>query len=269
MTNLGRTIDLRVWSNRFAIAAAAVSGAIGLFFGGGWGEAIALGGASFLAWVAGRELDPDHPAAAGVAAVLAPLAVWNLGRPSLIAVYLLAVSVRMLTRSTGLPPKSIDLAFHLPICLIAAWAGLSAVSAICFGAAVILDVFLSNPAPRRQIWWGSGIVISSILLGFFMAGAPSWSSPTLFGWTVLVAAIASGLLPVGAVRSSVDTGTGTLDPRRIEVGRRLTATLSLVAVVLAGGDGIVVLSPFLVAVALSGAAVLNRHSTAQAAESSR
>jgi hypothetical protein len=76
-----------------------------------WGavvEGFFWGASSFAAWATARELDHDDPRAAGLAAVLAPVALFAFGRPALLAVFGLMLGGRIALRSTGLRPSLVD-----------------------------------------------------------------------------------------------------------------------------------------------------------------
>ncbi|MCJ7725459.1 MAG: hypothetical protein MUP76_03615, partial [Acidimicrobiia bacterium] len=78
-SGIGRPIDPRYPSNRFILIVAPLAGLAWrvwkLASEGDWspavGRALVAGMATFLAWAIARELDPDRPWTAGVAAVLA------------------------------------------------------------------------------------------------------------------------------------------------------------------------------------------------------
>jgi hypothetical protein len=115
ISTIGRPIDLRYSSNRFAVAAAlgagVIAGAVALISGTsftsalGWG--VQGGAASFLAWAIGRELDPDRPVAAGIAAAAA-LPLLLLGRIALGATAAVLLAVRITVRTVGPAPTMLD-----------------------------------------------------------------------------------------------------------------------------------------------------------------
>lgn len=114
-SGIGRPIDVSYPSNRFVAvvspAAGVIAGAVALVSGESLGRAAltgaVVGAAVFLAWATGRELDPDRPWTAGVAAVVAGLLA-IAGRPALGQTALLMLAARILTRSTGLAPTLVD-----------------------------------------------------------------------------------------------------------------------------------------------------------------
>lgn len=252
ITNLGRTFDLRLTSNRWLFFASGMAGLISLIASGDLGLAVGVGGSGFLAWVAGRELDPDHPVAANLAVVAAPLAVWQLGRPSLLAVYLLAVTARVLLRSTGLPPKRGDVVVHVIAGVAAAASGLPAIAAIGLGIAFLLDTRLPPPAPLAQRRFALALIGLAAVVGLVRFPDLTWTTPGLLGGAL---ALGTALLVFRGGAPLISLGDYTnqpLLPARLAMGRRLAVAAALVMVAAGGSSGVAAVSPFLVAATLSG-----------------
>lgn len=193
-TAIGRAIDLSYRSNRLALAIAAVAGVAGAIVGvvtaSGWDvaiEAAVWSGASLAAWVTARELDHDDARGATVAAVLAPLAVWGLGRPAFFSIAALIMAARVALRSTGLVPTILDQVGLVVLGVLAAGPTAGWVAAMVLALAVARDgarpsdaapwgrVFgfaIALAATARHMVWGDAFAIGDgSMLGAGIAGA--------------------------------------------------------------------------------------------------
>jgi hypothetical protein len=111
---LGRLIDIRYPSNLFVVAASVLGGASALGYllitdGDDpllWAFRTVAG--VFLAWAIARELDPDHPVAAGVAALAGGAAV-AMAAPEIGAMAGFLIASRIIVRTTGLSPHPWEL----------------------------------------------------------------------------------------------------------------------------------------------------------------
>ncbi len=252
-THLGRGVDLRLPSNAWWFAVSGTAGALALFVERDLFFAISIAGSAFLAWILARELDPDRPGTAGIVAVLAPALAWYAGRPSLLAVYALAVAARVVSRSTGLAPLRGDVLVHVLVGVAAAWNGVTAAAGVALGAAFLLDArALPDPAPAKQARLGAAIAGAAAVLGAIRLIELDWDVPHGYQWLLVTAAVVAAIIPVRGLRSTGDHTDTPLDPIRLEWARRLVA-VALVVIVGAGGvAGAVAISPALVAAALSG-----------------
>ena len=148
----GRSIDPSSPAHRRVLAIAVLAGVVGgsihLFTDGGlWPatvEGFYWGAASFAAWATARELDHDDPRGAILAAVLAPVAVYAFGRPSLWLVFGLMIAGRVALRSTGLVPSLVDQL------VLAALGLLAAGSTGGWAAAMVIAVVLSREGSRSE-----------------------------------------------------------------------------------------------------------------------
>ena len=138
---LARIIDPRYPSNRFVLFAGAVGAAIAVayqFSVGGvepWTSGLRVGLGVFLAWAIGRELDPDHPVSAAIAAIIGGAAAW-LAPPELGAAAGFLVAVRIVARTTGLSAHPWELA------ALVGFVGYLAATPSGWPAAIILVVAL-------------------------------------------------------------------------------------------------------------------------------
>jgi hypothetical protein len=253
-SGLGRPIDPSYPSNLYAVAAMFAAGAAGsvvAFVAGsgvpeslGWG--VLTGGAAFLAWAIGREIDPDRTSTAAVAAPLAAAAV-AAGRPSLWSAAAALLAARVLVRSTGVPPKPADLA---TVTVVAAGAAGTSAAGLPVGliaaAGLVLDRILPRPAPRRVVAGGA------IAAGAAIAAAAAWGmpapDPVAFSAGELVVASLAGLgcLAVLAPSRPRSAGDYTGEPLlgvRLLAARSATAAAVIGAAAWAGGPGAVAMAP--------------------------
>lgn len=261
VTALGRPIDPRVASNRYAVIAAALAavaaGAVAAIGGGdplGW--AVRGGLAAFLAWAVGRELDPDRPRAAALAAPLG-LAALAAGKPSLFAVAAVLLAVRIGVRTTGLWPSRVDLVAMAALAALAGWQLHGVWAGIGLAGMLALDTRLPRPAPPRSLAGGAAAAVAALAAAAVGDGfAGGWALPDVAESLVL----GGGALAVLALRSHPPESTGdytgvTLDAVRLRAGR-LVAVAVLAATALAGGGaGVAALAP--VWAAFAGAALVD------------
>ena len=217
---LGRPIDPSCPSNRYAVAITFVAGAAGsvvAFATGsgvsdslGWG--VVSGGAAFLAWAIGREVDPDRPSTAAFAAPMAAVAV-AAGRPSLWSAAAALLAARVVVRSTGVAPRPVDLVM---VVAVAGAAAATSVAGLPVGllaaAALVLDRLLPRPASPRAVVGGLAAAAGSVAAGAVWAGlAPDPASFSAL--EIAVAALAGlGCLAVAAPARPRSVGDYTAEP---------------------------------------------------------
>jgi hypothetical protein len=246
-SSIGRPIDLHYASNRFALAAATVSGLA--WAGWKWfryadaGEAMLRGAvgfaAAFLAWALARELDPDRPWVAGVAAVAAS-AVLGAGVPSLLVAATALLAARVTARTTGRPPGIGDM---FVLAGLAGWAGSTDAgvpAGLIVAAVLAADRWLPGGAHRWSPAAGVLAAGAATAAGILWGAAPAPGLPSGAEWVVVVMAVPA-VAGLGRPREVVSTGDQTgdpLDPRRVRAGRLAVFTAALGAFAWAGGPGL-------------------------------
>lgn len=243
LTTLARVVDLRYRSNRailFVTLVVAAAGWIG--FGaldGGFADALALGGASFLAWAIGRELDPDEPASALVAALGATGVVILLGASELWVLAGILVIARLLLRSVGPPPTLLDLAALLGLGVVLGTRPGGWPVGLVLAFAIARDRTLpGDPARLSRL---TALLVASASTGVAIAsGVGAWRTPSVGEWALAGLGIVAGMLirPVQPL-SPTDVGGLVLIGRRLASARRVTLVALMAVVLLAGGSGIV------------------------------
>lgn len=237
-----RGFDPTLLSNRFVLGGSVVAGVTGgvsaLVAGErfveavGWG--VASGGGFFIAWALARELHPDRPWVATVAALLAP-AFLLLDRPSLLSSGGVLLVARIVAGTTGRRFQWVD------ALVLTVLAGLSIGTPV---GAVVLAV---SGTAMAATWFGPGrggpVATTAVALVLLAA----WSVVAVEGGLVWgLGAIDGGVALFGlaalAGPNRVVTGTdregGTIHPARVRAARvfvvgTVTASAAL------GGVGVV------------------------------
>lgn len=249
-SGIGRILDPATPSNRFILIlsplAGALAGAASLVSGETFGEAIGrgigAGGAAFLAWAIGRELDPDHPLSAGVAAVLAP-PIGVLGPPELVGAALILIAARIVAGTTGRLPTPVDLgvvgAGAAVVAARATGPGLVGVAAL----ALVMAAAFEPPARVR-------ILLGALALVAIGAGIAVWADrapvgpelPATGDLVILVAGAVATTLAVAflpTVVSETDHGTRrSVSTRRVRLARATTGAAAMVAWMWGGEAGV-------------------------------
>lgn len=249
ITHLGRIIDLRLTSNRILLLVPA--GVALVLYGLDTSDirrafAGALGSAA--AWMLARELDPDRPDTATLAALAAPASTLVLGTPAPAALFLTMLTARLLTRSTGLPPRTSDYAVvGLGAILVAdtpwGWA-----AGILLAFAIVRDAALPGDPPPNAGLWGAVLAVGVTLRGAFGDRLGDWTVPDLtsLGFALLGLVGAAIVIQPIPVLSHGDWTRMPLEPRRIREAA-IFAVLTAALAVLAGGQAAVVaVAPLLV-----------------------
>lgn len=258
-TSLGRPVDLAFPTNRAIVLNSGL-----VVLGVGVTEllahtrpaqatvtALATALAVFLAWALGRELDPDRDGAAFAAAALALLASWTLGTPSILALLVVLLSLRIVNRTVGPPARALDsLALFALALLVVARGGW--VPGAVAGTAFLLDGVLKPPHRRH---FALAVGVAAFLA--WQRALPPAASAAGAGGTLRWAAIGLALPFLGVVVrggspvSVTDIGSQPLLSSRV----RAAQVLGLVAVLLgvAGeATGLRSLAPLWAAVAGAG-----------------
>lgn len=263
VTAIGRAVDLRHGSNRYAVAASAAAGAVGgvpaLLDGEGLAAAIAdavvFGFAAFAAWAVAREIDPDRTVTGALAAPFA-LAALLIGEPYLAAAFAVLVMGRITTRTTGLPLKPIDglLVVGLGAYVATTPFGLIAVGGL--GLAVALDAAIDGHDGWRR-WLALAVLLSGIAASVVGGEWPQWSTPGPGAVALVVAAVVgAALMPREDPSSTCDHTGRPVDPARLRAGRTVTLVVALAYTIVGGGDAIAGLGPVFAAFAAGGAAAV-------------
>ncbi len=259
-SGIGRGFDSSLPSNVFVLAvtpaAGLIAGVITLIVGDGWGDVFgngfSAGGAAFLAWTIGREIDPDHPVSACVAAVAAPPAVLA-GNPALGQLFVVLLMVRVVVRSTGLYPMPGDLVVIVGVIVYSATTEGGLPVALVGAAALALDSRLPGGAPPRQVGAALAAVAGAVATAAIMDGIridPLRPSSAL--WVLLGVAVVGGLLVMrpSDVTASADYRDSRLSPIRLSAARFAALAAGVGGFAWLGGPSLAGLAPMWVAMAV-------------------
>ncbi|HUG74787.1 MAG TPA: hypothetical protein VMM81_03835 [Acidimicrobiia bacterium] len=260
-SGLGRPMDFRLLSNRLSLAlplaAGAVAGLVTLLTGGGFADAfragIAAGGSSFLAWAVTRELTPDHPVAASLAAVAAPW-VTMAGPPSLAVVAVWLLATRVVAGTTGAAPYTLDM---VGVGAFAIWAStseggppLALLALIATASSTAFD-----PRSRRTVLVGAALATAACLIAARVVGVldlpEAWDSQS--AWWVLAVALITAVALLVRVQSTTDRRPVPIDTGRVRAAIGWAGMACVVAVVWRGPAGMASMAPLAASIALTAA----------------
>ena len=262
ITRLGRQLDPKLRSNQVAIGGAALIAALASLVaarqqGSPSSWFIAAGGAGFLSWAVARELDPDHPASAGLAMVLS-VPLLALGRPSILLVVGALMAVRMMAGTVGGRPTIVDV---LGIMFLAGVVGARPAG---FLVVLLLAVgfVVAEGRNRRAGIIASGIVLAGIL-GAAIIGSSQIAAGTGDVPIILVPVLGFALisLSVASVGATTDVGDELLSVERVRLARAAAVMLVGIATVVLGSAGLAAVSPVAAALVATGFWRLRRTSS--------
>jgi len=208
--------------------------------------ALLTGAGAVTTWALAREVDPDRPQSAAVAAVLAAIVALVAGPPAVAPVFIATVAARMVSRSTGLVPRWTDLAVNAVIAFLFAGTPWGWAAGIVFAFAIVRDAGLpGDTTPGALLFAGATAV--GVTTRVALAGSlGTWVAPAGIELVVLVLGI-MGWVPLvrrtEPILSVGDWSTVPLDPRRVREARLFGIAPALVAVAAAGSAGVVALAP--------------------------
>lgn len=249
LSTLVRTVEPRLPTHRFALGAAVAGSLVRLGLASresdtlmeALGPAFNTGVAVFLAWAIAREVDPDEPRTANLAALLGLGVVFAAGRADLLALVALLLAGRIAIRITGLPPTLLDCFVLLPVLAffsgrsLAGWA-----ASLALAFALAHDRRLPEPAGPRTLV-AAFVTSAAASAGVVTAGAfgGGWEAPGAVALALLAGGVTSGLALPGYIPTS--TGDYTSDPLdffRLRSGRSILLGGAALAALVAGGPGI-------------------------------
>lgn len=245
-THVGRPFDLSLGSNRFAFIAPTVAGLVMLALDpSDQRRAVSTALATFAAWAIARELDPDRPRSAAAAAVLTPLVAVLIGSPAPAPLFVAMLILRVVTRSTGLAPKTTDMAVLTLGAVLVADTAWGWAAGIVFAFAIVRDAALPGDPPSNAGLWGLLLAVGSTLRVSVAGELGTWTSPDLTTTAVLVLGLAGAvvLLEPRPVLSLTDWTRQSLEPQRLREATTFGLAVGVLAFTVAGAPGIVAVAP--------------------------
>jgi hypothetical protein len=250
LSTVVRLFDPSLASNRFAVVAflGVLGAAFALDVSGGDDSAAQAAGAAlraalavFLAWAIARELHPDLPLAATVAAAAA-LPILLSGEPRLGAVVAMLFAVRVVAGTTGREPAALDLVGLPALAAYSARSPGGVVAGLALAGALALAALQEQP---RRPWALASAVAAAVLVVAVAVQqgtiAPDPQAPTALQWGLLgmaAPAAASMLLRCPAPTSVGDLSGMLLSAARLRDARRLAVVAGIVTLGWLGGAGI-------------------------------
>ena len=244
-TSLYRGYDITLRRNQLILMATAVGMAAG-FFAGGPGltsrlvAAAVAGAVVFLTGALAKELNPDEPWGAFLAAVLAVPIVSLITFTGAVALFWLLGHMRFLNRTSGLPPKWSD---ALALLALSAWLGwqVTPFFGILMGITLLLDSLLPD---GRRIYAMIGMMIF-LVSAVWLAFTGHAAAPLAFWMVAILLAITVGFIPVilstYRVQAVGDVTGERLQPARVQAGQGLALGSGLFLATWLGESGIILL----------------------------
>ena len=197
----------------------------------------------FLAWAIARELDPDTPRSAFVAAALGGLILLGGSAPAGVSLGML-VALRIVDRSTGKRPSIVDLV-AVPV-LAAAFSLMPRgwIGGVAMAAALVWDTVLPQAGPKR----GYLSAVATLAAAFVVTVlrdtlSVGFNPPGILAWVVLTLAVVSpAAMRHYNPRSRGDRSREPLSGKRLRVARSLALGAGLVAFVAFGAAAIPLLT---------------------------
>jgi hypothetical protein len=183
------------------------------------------GASVFFAWAFARELDPDNEISAFFAAFLGCIGFLFFPFPFMLALLLELLLIRIINRSTGLPPKIFD---SFAVLLLSSWISFQGnwILGLFTVLAFFLDSFLPEPNRSNRIFGLTALIVS--LLAFIEAAGKESSLPDTELWLFVLAAVLLFIpiiLSSRKIKSGGDLTGVPLYPLRVQAAQ-LTALLS-------------------------------------------
>ena len=171
--SITRPLDPQQFTDRLALFALFGFGAAG-FILGGWAEGVRAGLAAYLSWALCREIDPDHPVSANLAALAGGALALALETHAGVLFVMLLV-VKVLVGGSGLSPAGWEAAaLGLGAVVFAGtlngwWAGMA------MAVALFLDTWTYPLAPDSHRWIAGAVGVgASIFYALLGMPDPQW-----------------------------------------------------------------------------------------------
>jgi len=242
-----RAYDLSLAMNRLILLLSLLGGAAGAVIGLAGAQppaailwrtlisAATVFGAAALA----KEVDPDTLRSAALAAVVALPALWVVRPGSLPLLIWLLLQLRLLNRSSGRAPSTLDVLANL---VVAAWVGwvTSPFLVVLTGGVLLLDGLL--PAGRRA---HRPLGVAIVLAGSgWLAWGPGPGTPMTLPPVADVAILTAAAAFIGVILTSYsiaargDTTGQPLSPARVQAGQAVALGVALLLASWFGANGL-------------------------------
>jgi hypothetical protein len=245
-SSLLRGYDVSLRHNQLILILTVAGAALGFFVGGPalWPrvlQAVVAAAVVFLAGALAKEIDPDRQQASLLAAALGLALIWAAEPFSPVALFWLLGCLRLLNRSTGLPPKPTDILGLLMVAAGLSWLE-GSIFGVLMGACFILDALL--PDGQRANMVIGAIVLGAATLWLFLAIQPSEPMKLWLAVSLSVVAIAFiALIILNSYRiDAIGDATGErLTSSRVQAGQAFALSVGLSLASWRGEMGVVLL----------------------------
>ncbi|MFW6104833.1 MAG: hypothetical protein ACOC6I_03230 [Candidatus Bipolaricaulota bacterium] len=243
---LGRPIDLNYPGNAFILGfsfASFIGYGLATYFGGvSVLNSLAFGARSFLsvflAWALGREVDPDRPTTAGLAAVGQVIVIWFIDVPSLLLSFWALFTLRILNRTTGLKAGILDTVL---VTGISAWLGYQLSWVIAGTGAVVFlaDGIMESPNRKHLV---PGVLLFGEAIYLLATEPYIWRDffnyPVKFGLILAISFVFLSVIYANKTVNSVADETGErLSVRRVQLAQLVAVMVALLFPLWAGVHG--------------------------------
>jgi hypothetical protein len=237
-----RSMDLSHPNTRLIILLTLLTGVVGVvvWWSGGSTAALWAPVQTFVIWAFVREIDPDHPSTAVVAAIAA--GVWvllGLDFAGALAVAALMLAARFVVNTTGRRPLTTDLVVNGVLASVVAFTTIGWVAGFGLAVAIYIDDRMSHePTTVATLTSALAALGASAVATFalvFPKEVPDVRPPMVIaiGFLALWAVVREPAMPTSLVDARYQA---PLSQNRLHAGRSLMAILIFIATLLAGAD---------------------------------
>lgn len=250
-TSLSRAINPFVYvTHRLLVILVPLAGVIlgiyTLLIGGDFGSALVAGfygGASaMLAWVLGREVDPDHPYSAFVALGLATIGAF-FAVPNILALAGGVVLIRLVNRMVGLPPKISDYIIAVALGIITMLVTGIWTFGVVVALALLLDANLPDPAPLGYTFAFAMLLIMLPTWGYLNVALVDVSRDWLPPILAISALFVGHILTSKRFDSVCDATNIPPHPIRVRAGMGLMLVMAVMIGIIHGDGGTLGMMP--------------------------
>lgn len=246
-SGLGRSIDPSLRNHQLMLALGALAGAVGSGYSWfaegqvvmvGLLEGFGVGLGAGLAWVLGRELDPDNPPSAFLGMLFLVPSALALGPPDLLLAFWSVFLLRAINRTTGLPAMPLDDALLLGVSLWLSFR-LHPILLLATGAFLMVDAVL-EPGHSRHLVLGGALAIVGLA---WVLVSPSGITPRAELAALLPLAVGASfylvlVLTLPQVSARGDLTDEPLSRTRVLVSQVAAPAQVALVVLLIGAEGV-------------------------------
>lgn len=178
--------------------------------------ALSIGMISVLSWMIAREIDPDRPKGAFVAAVIASLCSIHFGTGDLVILFWMMMLLRVINHSTGLSAGLLD---NLLIVAVTFWLGMGGAwyFSIFTAVAYLTETQMKNGNPRNWYIVGVSFLLAAISSRTILVYENTLNSD-IFIFMIVASILYLPVVKAGAfVRSIEDYSQNTFNPLRMQL----------------------------------------------------